>query len=120
MSKSDEESLDRQVEADLQELKFHIQSPKVSPVAAAMKTRGFDIVEEVVKEGQFELSRTGKEPTVLDMVERVSKRYSYLTKGVPDKKPTLPGLKGGGQVATGKVISSIADLRAETLRLFAE
>lgn len=98
------------VENDLAELKGLVQAPTTATVAQAMKKHGFDIMDEVIKDGQYEYSKTGKEPPIKDVVTRIVNKYKHLSTA-PTKKETLPTVKGGNSSAISKPISSLAELR---------
>lgn len=106
-----EEAESSRVDSDLRELEAAIKVPEISKVAIAMKKQGIDMVEEVLQAGHFEYTKTGKEPSVSSVVNKIAKKYEYLSKLVPTKQATLPKVNGSNQNAVGKPISSLDELR---------
>jgi hypothetical protein len=113
LSDYEQRVVETNVESDIRELEMLAATPTVSPVAAAMEKNGLNFADEVIKDGHFEYLRTGKEPPIKSVVERIAKRYSYLAtnKAAPTKQPTLPTVKGGNASAIDKPITSLDELR---------
>ena len=100
----------RKVDSDIAELETLIVSESYKPVAEAMKSVGISMQEKVMDTGIAMYHKTGKEPSVEEVVAFVAKEFDYLTKQATDK-PVLPSVKSSGSTAIGKKITSIDDLR---------
>jgi hypothetical protein len=83
ISQFEADTQNRRVEDDLNELKTLASSEKVLPVVQAMNEKGLDFAQQVVSLGSMEYQRTGKEPAVQDVVNRVAEQYKFLVPQTP-------------------------------------
>lgn len=130
ISQFEADTQNRRVEDDLNELKTLALSEKVLPVVQAMNEKGLDFAQQVVSLGSMEYQRTGKEPAVQDVVNRVAEQYKFLVPQTPapeaavpqvpqqqptqqaaPQKPTLPSLSGANQATVDQPITSMDQLR---------
>ena len=108
----------REIQNDINELKSLVQSPEIKPIAEAMMAKNQNFVEQVMALGKFEYDKTGVEPTVAEMVNRVADQNRWILDigkqqlPVVEKPKTLPTVRGTGTTRTSPPkLRSLEDLK---------
>jgi hypothetical protein len=115
----------QRVQDDIAELRSLANSADVKPIAAAMSERGHDFVDAVVSLGNLEFQKTGVEPSVQEVVSKVTEQFRYLSTQqlvtpqggqqqtqTTQQQSTLPSIDGINQATVDKPVTTMAELKA--------
>lgn len=109
--------------AQKSEVESMIGSEIFSPIASGMERLGLNVFEQVVTEGRQMTMANGKEPSAVEVMNFVAKKYGKFAQDNNNqdegegKKPTLPSVKGSAASTTGSKVRSLADLYALSDRM---
>ena len=99
VSKFESDTANSTVDSEIKEMQSMIASEAYSPVANVMKEKGIDITTEIIREGTFEYHRSGVEPSIESVIQKVANKYNFLVPITeeetiePLQKKVLPNVK---------------------------
>ena len=121
MSQFEQQQAEQRIQSEINQLTSLVESEQVRPIAEAMAQRGQNFVEQVLAMGQYEYKRTGVEPSIESVVNKIAQQNSWILEQakqevqslpVVEKKKTLPTVNGTGATrASAPKIRTLEDLK---------
>lgn len=103
-----------------QEVETMIASEQFNPIAKGMEKMGLNVFDQVVSEGINMANSNGRNPTPIEVMNLVAKKYGMFAQQEEEiitnndqlggRQPTLPSVKGTAGSSVGKGPKSLADL----------